>query len=828
MFAVPLLSTGVSADVRLVRDAQPTAQIVQLSRTDECAVSCNELSKYVAAMSGAQLPILKPHERVPPGRTSIFVGTVADAKRLVDDAALKAMGSFAPNGFMIQVRSGGRAAPCVFIVGHDVPGMEFGVYDFLESLGCRWYMPGVVGEEIPEHPTLVVEDKLEVQNPDFMLRNFWWGYGNRPAWQKEAYATWRKRNKMGGVKASMGHNLQRIINPVEYGKDYPEYFPLRGNTRYIPKNAGEHGWQPCTSNPKVIEIAAQKAIAAFDRDPELYSFSLSPVDGYGWCECERCQSQDPPELRGSAQRGKGRRMTIFANEVAKRLAKKHPDRYVCWYAYAGAVEAPPDLDVHPNVIISLAHYGWCGCNIHALKDPSCKLNAHFLKILDDWAGKECKLFIREYWATLVGATDKPARVCGAYSLAEDIPFFKSKGAIGFSSESVPDYGACALNFWLAARKMWRADADTTALLQDFCEGMYGPAESTMRDYFTGIVETCRQRGCRSSFFTDDELTTLRSKVDIAAKLCATEKQRARVQLTRDSLDFVTGMRDYVRAPSAQKRQALVHTVGALRDRHSLAVDFKSFLARLGRQLRADPSRANELLKMALVPLTDVPMPSDATESAFSVRGKHLFVILTSKGERIKGRMEVRRLGRYLSGGAFALVSPSSKLLAQGTAAVGEPGRFEALAEEAGTHVVVVNTGRNAARVYADNQYFCLAGQSLALLGSQPEAYLALEPTAKQATITLTSPSGGPPDAPGETAAMVAFDPNGKEIARGDTTSGQPVGISLTPGPAQARSPWRIRIGRAPKGTLEDLTLTLGSGAAPFVATHPTRLLLLAQ
>ena len=812
------------ADVTLVRDGKPVGRIVALSSEEACLHAAGELQKYLRAIGGAELPITKSAEGARPGMTAVFVGTAADAESVLDDAGRQALAKLRPGGFMIQVRSSGRAAPCVCIVGKDDAGMSFGVYEFLESLGCRWYMPGDIGEEIPKAANLALADKLDVQNPDFILRNFWWGYGGRPTWQKRAYAMWRQRNKMGGVQAGMGHNLQRIISPKEFGTKNPEYFPLRGKTRYVPASAGEHGWQPCTTNPKVIEIAANKAIAYFDANPDAFSFSLSPVDGYGWCECERCTAQDPPEFRDSKSRGKGRRMSIFANAVAERLAQKHPRKYVCWYAYAGAVEAPADVGVHPNVVISLAHYGWCGCNIHALNDPKCPNNPKFLKILDDWASKDCKLFIREYWTTLVGTSDMPARVCAAYSLANDIPFLKSKGVIGFSSESVPDYGACALNFWLAARKMWRADADTGRLLNDYYTGMYGPAAALMRGYFEGILKACRGRGCRGSFFTLDELGQMRGKLEQAAMLCATDKQRQRVGLTRESLDFVLQMRGYVKTPSSDERKALVETVTSIVGRQSLAVDSRSFLSRLGRGRKADPTAGRSLCGAKLRPLTTQPMPADAAKAAFTVRGKHTFVVLAKAGERVRGRVEVRRLGRYLSGAAFVLLSPGGKALAEGAAAVGEAGAFDVVAVQGGVHVLVLNTGRNAARVYVENQYFCLAGRSLHLLGGQPDACICLEPSAQQGTVSLSSPAGGSADAPGETAAMVVFDPDGKEVARGDTTSGRGFEAALEPARGQLGKPWRVRIGKAPRGVLEDLTLVLGQGTAGFVATHPTRML----
>ena len=822
--ATVLASATIQADVLLVREGKPMGRIAQLSKGPACANAAAELAKYIEAMTGARLPVAAQGERLAPGPATVFVATMQDAEPILDDAGLSAARDLKPGGFLVQVRSSGRAAPCVFVLGRDEAGLEFGVYHFLESLGCRWFLPGDLGEQVPRRATIGIADGLDVQNPDFVLRNVWWGYGGRPGWQKVAYATWRRRNKMGGVRAAMGHNLYRIITLKEHGEKFPQYFPLIDGRRFVPPTTVGNGWQPCTSNPAVVEIAAAKAIAAFDKDPNLFSYSLSPNDGYGWCECERCTAQDPPEFSGSKRRGKGRRMAIFANAVAERLAKKHPDKHVCWYAYAGAVEAPADVPVHPNVVISLAHYGWCGCNNHALNDPACKINPNFLKILDDWSAKTSKLFIREYWTTLVAPTDTLARVCAADSLAQDIPHFKAKGVIGFSSESTPDYGTCALNFWMAARKMWDAEADTAALLSDYYTGMYGPAADSMRGISESVIKQCRVRGCRGPYFSDDELQAVAARLEQAAALCATDKQRGRVALTQGAVAFSLQVRDYITAPSRAKKEAIQARLRAVEDSHNLSVDFKSVRARLKRgEGRADPALAKPYLGVKLEPLTAEPMPTAAAKAALTVRGQHLFVVLARAGDRVRGQIQVRRLGRYLTGAAFALVSPKGATVAKGQAYIGEAAEFDLTADATGAYVLVLDTGRNAARVYCDNQHFCHAGVEVRLLGRQPDAYVCLDPGAGKGRVTLTADGTGDPEHPGETAAMIVYAPGGEEIARGDTVSGKPVVAAIEPKPSQLRKPWSVRLIPAPKGIMEDLRLSLGPGMSEFVATHPSRL-----
>jgi hypothetical protein len=83
---------------------------------------------------------------------------------------------------------------------------------FLEKYcGVRWFVPGDLGEVVPKSAGLAVPDVSDVQNPDFIHRSVWWCYGKFPPGQKEAYALWRIRNKMGGVKLSAGHNMMRIV-----------------------------------------------------------------------------------------------------------------------------------------------------------------------------------------------------------------------------------------------------------------------------------------------------------------------------------------------------------------------------------------------------------------------------------------------------------------------------------------------------------------------------------------------------------------------------------------------------------------------------------------
>ena len=782
---------------------------------EQTAALAADLQRCLKVMTGAELPVVPVSG--PAARPGIALATVAS---LADASRERALPT-EPEHYVIRVDDGQR--PEVLILGADEAGLAFGVYAFLESLGCRWYVPGPLGEEIPKRDTLVLGEGVRRDGPDFALRNVWWAYGGRPGWQKSAYSLWRTRNRMGGVQAFMGHNLQRIVPSSTFGAGHPEYFPLIDGKRRVPGTAEAHGWQPCTSNPEVVEIAAKAAIEYFTKLPSAFTFSLSPADGYGWCECPDCTAQDPLKFRGMPRRGKGRRMALFANAVAEKVSRELPAKYLCWYAYAGSVEAPEDVKVHPNVIVSLAHYGWCGCNLHDLRDERCALNAEFREVLEGWCATGCKLFIREYWTTLVSATDMPARVCAAYSLADDIPYFRSRGVIGFSSESIPDYGACALNFWMAARKMWDAEADTEGLLTDWFGGMYGPAAAEMCRITEEIVARCRDGGCRGNAFSEEYLKGLQERLETAREACSEERHRGRIDMSVRATAFALQLRDYILGPNREKHQALVAAVADIKERHDFAVDFRSFLSRLGREAKADVKLADPWRELRLRRLPGAPpVPAAALDTAMVVRGQHAFVVVVEAGDVIRGEFHVRRLGAYLSGGAFALVSPSGKVVLTGYGFVNEPVPFEAKAGESGTYVLALTTGSNAARVRIENPLCCLAGKAHHFLGRQPALFAGFATAGDRArTVTLNSDASGDPEKPGETARMQVFGADGEPVADGDTLSGKPFRAHLD----SVAGTWvELRVGPASKGVLEDLRISLGGECHPFLATHPGRLM----
>jgi hypothetical protein len=142
------------------------------------------------------------------------------------------------------------------------------------------------------------------------------------------------------MRIAASHAWSRAL-PSSLFDQHPEYFAEVDGKR-IPKQA-------CISNPEVVERFVRHYVERFDEAPEMESASISPNDGANYCECQRCLAMN---------KDLSSRVLMFINEVARRVAEKHPHRYLAFYAYAYNEEPPKasNLRVEPNVVTVLAHY----------------------------------------------------------------------------------------------------------------------------------------------------------------------------------------------------------------------------------------------------------------------------------------------------------------------------------------------------------------------------------------------------------------------------------------------------------------------------------------
>ena len=158
------------------------------------------------------------------------------------------------------------------IAGGRQRGTMYGVYTFLEKLGCRWFAPDV--SRIPKLPTITVQPLDEIHKPAFEYRE--------PFFTEAMDRDWAARNKMNGdhldLDASTGGKIQYYpfvhsfyaTDPAEqYFKDHPEYFSFVDGRR-----RGEAA-QLCLTNPEVLRLATEKVFEWLQQHPEATIVSVS-------------------------------------------------------------------------------------------------------------------------------------------------------------------------------------------------------------------------------------------------------------------------------------------------------------------------------------------------------------------------------------------------------------------------------------------------------------------------------------------------------------------------------------------------------------------------
>jgi len=119
-------------------------------------------------MSGAKAAIVEtPTGEVP----QLFVGAAALKAQPALQAALDKVKKKEPTlraDAIVVRREGNR----VYIVGTNDEAQYYAVSTLLQMWGCRWYLPGEIGEAIPEKPTLTLGDVNFSYAPPFEIRNY--------------------------------------------------------------------------------------------------------------------------------------------------------------------------------------------------------------------------------------------------------------------------------------------------------------------------------------------------------------------------------------------------------------------------------------------------------------------------------------------------------------------------------------------------------------------------------------------------------------------------------------------------------------------------------
>jgi Domain of unknown function (DUF4838) len=543
---VIVVNEGPFPSVEAAASGEASVNWNDADKTDDTACTecyaAMELQHYLRKMTGRtdDFPVVSGVNPVPrPDVTvdgEILLGTVGHEGLGISYDSLKALG---PEGYRIKT---GRVEDMrvVLIGGGGRLGTMYGVYDFLYRLGCRWYAPGEMHEEIPsldlkDAPALDVTEK-----PQFVMRGF-------HAWEKRGnpdFITWMARNRLNywcveevdhprlrklGIKMVWGGHVVGFdylkpgdpypykhprfdadrklpADPYPASPDYlgdenndgvlsyrevhPEWYGMDGNGKRV-TTLRDGGLNYCTSNPhataELMKNAVRQLIDGAAQDAEIVN--CWTVDGGRWCTCEACKAQ------GSQTDRNLRFVHAFDQEVkkAQEAGLINRDITILFLAYHDVLEPPtrplPDTFDYDTCIAT--YFPISRSYVNNFDDPDDPTNARYAKHLYGWAIDPDRLYkgqicIGEYY-NVSGYKCLP--ICFMHTMANDIPYYYEKmnaRHFHYMHVTTGNWGNKALTNFQMARQLWTVDTDCEELWRDYFAGRYGPAAGKMRAFYESL------------------------------------------------------------------------------------------------------------------------------------------------------------------------------------------------------------------------------------------------------------------------------------------------------------------------------------------------------
>ena len=436
-------------------------------------------------------------------------------------------------GFSINVTE-----KAIKISAHTPLGLQNAVYYLLDKWGCKWIMPGKIGECIPHHETLSLPKGVISFSPFAdMTREAGHRIGSSKAWYTRNMSGWR--NMM-----STGHFWLKILPPKKYFKQHPEWYSLIAGKRQ-PK-------QLCTSNPEVIKQVIKLIKQRLRQNQIMMCFPMDPEDHINFCQCTKCTAQDIPGLKDGGAPVVTDRVVRFANAIAEGIKDEFPDRFIGIHAYSTHSTPPVKVKPASNVIVSLTRSAYC--LLHLMPDKSCA-DSNFHSFIKSWRKMTPNIYGYEYdpipWTA--------GLFCPTYleitkSLKYQMEDLGIKGIWSDGSAHLrPEInGGTFINAYMARRIKVDPTQSPEKLLDEMCDVFFGPAAEPMKKFYRDMSDGALKAGHPGTshilfgttffpeLFTPAMISNARTQLEQALKLSRGKAPYAeRVAMVNLSLQYLT-------------------------------------------------------------------------------------------------------------------------------------------------------------------------------------------------------------------------------------------------------------------------------------------------
>ncbi len=443
--------------------------IIGAACADAERTAATELQKYLAAMTGVTLPI-KTDAEAEPSAQEIVVGVTNRAEAEVfemDDA------------YRIHMQDAS-----LYICGGSPRGTLYGVYGFLEYLGCRFFSADT--EVVPQVSYIAPPEDLDIASqPAFVYRDLFWSntydevlsakLGLNGALMSGAYGRQLSDAVGGGITYAgphFVHTFAYIMTKETHFAEHPEYFSEINGER-----TAEHLYsQLCMTNPEVLEIVIRHVKGWLRDNPDAKLVSVSQNDSFiydSYCTCKDCQAIIDEEGSPAGP------LLRFVNAVAEAIEEEFPDVYVDTLAYQYSLTPPKVTKARDNVVV---RFCTGACLAHPISE--CEQNAGIKEMVLGWKEVCPRLYIWDY------TTNFAHYLCptpNLNSLQGNAQFFYENDVIGVFEQGVYntdglDGEFAELRCYLLAKLLWDPYADVETLTAEFMAAYYGDAAPYIQEY----------------------------------------------------------------------------------------------------------------------------------------------------------------------------------------------------------------------------------------------------------------------------------------------------------------------------------------------------------
>lgn len=435
--------------------------------------AAEELASYMMKITGATFPIIT--DDTDETDKEILIGATSRI-------GAENMPELKEDGFIIE-----RVGSKLWITGNGDRGVLYGVYGYLEALGCRFFAEDT--ETIPKLSDIRLAQVNHVkEEPAFYYRDLYWtctydaDFAVKSRINGNVFSCDRNLDEAHGkgidYVGSFCHTFYQLVPPDKYFASHPEYYSEKNGVR----TCENLYTQLCLTNEDVLNIVIAEARKWLDANPGVPIISISQNDSFvfdSFCQCAKCTAVNNEEGAHSGT------LIRFVNRVAEALDQSHPGILVDTLAYQYSVGAPKITKPRENVCV---RYCTGVCAAHPIEE--CSNATGVVGNLREW-GRICnKMYIWEYTTNFAHyLTPFP----NFKTLQKNIQFFKENGADGLFLQGMyqdmsksGEFGE--LRSYLLTRLAWDPYCDLEKAQNEFMRAYYGEGADEV-EYFLDFIHT---------------------------------------------------------------------------------------------------------------------------------------------------------------------------------------------------------------------------------------------------------------------------------------------------------------------------------------------------